>query len=210
MLKYEIKDKPLEQKLAGLFPKHKISVLYGNSGIGKTVSVAKALNLEGITPILFDFDDNPVSSEVGCEYILIDGNSTLVRNEDITSFKDGIEVPTDRVIIIDTWNAFNAWFYSELDAIRFIQDYFIGNSNTVIIIDHSKDMATRRDIPSMDETLVNHLAAKLWLREPKAKETAKYRVLEIKKLRGSNATKIVGWMENTIANSLVKQIRKNK
>jgi len=204
MLKYQIKEKILEEKIAGLFPKGKISLLYGESGIGKTVSTVKALNEVEVEPILYDFDDNPTSNEVGCKYILIDGDKTLTRNGDTTDFENGVKVPKDSVIIVDTWTAFSNWFLSEMDAMSFIKRYFINANNTVIIIDHAKDMATRRDIPMMDEVLANHLAAKLWLREPKAKEDAKYRVLEIKKLRGSTATRIIGWMERNIDSPIMQ------
>ena len=211
MFRYVVKEKPLEEKVAGLFPKGKISLLYGDSGLGKTVSTVKALNAVGVVPILYDFDDNPVSDEVNCEYILINGENTLVRDGDTTDFRDdNFEVPRERVFIIDTWSSFSEWFSSERDAISFIKRNFIRNNNTVIIIGHAKDIATRRDIPMMDEVIANHLASKLWLREPRAKEKAEKRVLEVKKLRGSNINRIAGWMEPSNDDEILEKTKEMK
>ena len=63
--------------LADVFRKNKINLLYGESGSGKTISTIKALNKEGIEPLLFDFDDNDSPMVNNCSYLHIDGYKAL-------------------------------------------------------------------------------------------------------------------------------------
>lgn len=58
MLNYEIKQYEEVIMIAEVFRKNGINLVYGASGLGKTVSSVKAINSNGIKPILLDFDNN--------------------------------------------------------------------------------------------------------------------------------------------------------
>ncbi len=167
--------------LAQVFRQNKINLLYGESGCGKTVSAIKALNAEGIEPILFDLDDNDSPAQNQCSYLHIDGYKALA-NKTIT-------MPIDRVIIVDTWHMFE----SAGGTIAKLE--LMAENNTVILIDHNKDIATKKDIPMMSEELVNHLGSKLWLERTYSTTKGTHHNLHIKKCRGyQGGSPIVEWM----------------
>jgi len=163
--------------LAQVFRQNKINLLYGESGCGKTISAIKALNAEGITPILFDLDDNDSPEQNNCEYIHVDGYLALANKR--------LVMPDNKVIIVDTWHKFK----SAGGIIEKLE--LIAETNTVILIDHNQSLATKQDIPTMSPELVNHLGSKLWLERTKKGETN----LHIKKCRGyRGGSPIVNWM----------------
>ena len=59
--------------IANVFRKNGINLVYGASGLGKTVSSIKAINAEGIVPLLLDFDNNMSPENNKCEYVHING-----------------------------------------------------------------------------------------------------------------------------------------
>ena len=165
-----------------VFPSNGISIIFGESGSGKTVSTIKAINEDDIMPILLDFDDNLSQEQNQCNYTHIDGRKFI---DDTSAI-----IPSDKVIIIDTWYQFDN-YGGTFELARKIRD--IGN--TVIIIDHIQDLATRRDMSSMPSEYVNHCDAKLLL-EKNNKSITK---LHIKKCRGYRGdTPIINWMRDTI------------
>ena len=167
--------------LASIFRQNKINLLYGESGAGKTISAIKALNAEGIEPILLDFDDNDSQKENQCLYIHVDGYKTLANKH--------IVIPVNKVIIVDTWHAFS----SAGGTIEKLEQF--SENNTVILIDHNRDLSGKRDIPMMSEELVNHLGSKLWLERTYTKKDGTSFNLHIKKCRGYRGiTPILEWM----------------
>lgn len=157
--------------LGGVFPMDKITFLYGESGVGKTVSAIKALNESDVVPILIDYDHN-LSPEVnGCKYIHIDGYA--IKKTD--------NVIKNEVIIIDT--------YAKMDMkiLKMLEPF-----NTIIIIGHNKGIATKTDIPDADEEFVNHVGSKLYLAYNKKYGTYN---LTVFKCRGYSGDRIIAdWM----------------
>ena len=163
-----------------------INMVYGESGIGKTISTIKALNEEGITPLLLDFDDNDSPTENKCKYIHINGDMYISK-------KHLSKIPTDSVIIVDTWQTYldAGGTMEHLEAIR-------DNGNTIIIIAHSKPIATKKDIPDMDSKYANHLASKLYLEYVKPAKAAESTNLIVMKSRGYKGPRVVkNWMRDT-------------
>lgn len=64
--------------IGNVFRQGGLNILYGESGLGKTVSSIKALNLDGITPILLDFDSNDSPEQNDCEYTHVDGKGPVL------------------------------------------------------------------------------------------------------------------------------------
>lgn len=176
--------------LGKVFKKDGINLIYGESGSGKTVSTIKALNEDGIIPILLDFDNNLNPDKLGIKYIHIDGlkaMSALTEN--------AATAISDSVIIIDTWQLFVTNGYGIADAKKLQQ-----HNNTIIIIAHNKDIATKTDIPDMDPKIVNHLDSKLYLEYDKGSTTKTnprpegYNLV-VKKLRGYQGSRTIqSWM----------------
>ena len=163
--------------IADIFRQNKINLIYGESGCGKTISTIKALNKEGIEPLLFDFDDNDSPMVNNCSYLHIDGYKALADKTMV--------IPQNKVIIVDTWHTYQTagGTISKLEE--------MARTNTVVIVDHNRDLSGKRDIPTMDEHIVNHLGSKMWL-EITGKGVYK---LHIKKCRGYNGPRIIeNWM----------------
>jgi len=191
MFKYNVIIYEETIMLAQVFRKNKVNLLYGESGCGKTVSAIKALNNEGIEPILFDFDDNDSPEQNECSYLHIDGYKALADKN--------MTIPVDKVIIVDTWHTFKS-AGGEISLLDRMAEH-----NTVIIIDHNRDLSGKRDIPMMDEALVNHLGSKLWL-ERSMNKAGTHHNLHIKKCRGyKGGTPIANWMREEPTLNILKE-----
>jgi len=139
--------------LGKVFKKDGINCLYGESGLGKTVSSIKALNEDGITPILLDFDGNDSQEANECKYTHVDGIKFIAKY----MTKEAI-IPKGVVIVIDTWALFEPHYNANKDLLEDLH-----KDNTLIIIAHNKDIATKKDIPAVPEVLINHWDAKLYM-----------------------------------------------
>jgi KaiC/GvpD/RAD55 family RecA-like ATPase len=204
LLEYTVKEYDMPEFVGSVFRKGKVGIIYGASGLGKTVSTIKALNEDGEKPILIDFDENDTPEVNGCEYYHIDGSEIIDRKSSI-GLKMDIDFPKDKVYIIDTWSVFKNNFETEHDAMKAVEYIKDITGGTIIIVSHNKDIATKRDIPMMDEELVNHLGFKLYLEEGSKKEPEP--TLVIKKLRGYDGSRrIYAWMreEETDLEKVIK------
>lgn len=177
-----------------VFRKQGINFIFGQSGLGKTVSSIKAINEDEITPILLDFDGNNSPEQNNCKFIHIDGWAFM------KSYKDpevATSIPTGQVIVIDTWHMFSEFYYEDSNLLPNLAE-----GNTIVIIGHVLDLATRQDIPDAKAEFVNHCDSKLYLSYDrgstvKGKERPAGPVLEIKKLRGySGPMQILNWMRS--------------
>ena len=193
--------------IANLYPKSRVSMLYGPSGVGKTVSGVKSLNVANIVPFVLDFDDNFPMEGVTAEYL--DGKQFFEKfylNEDISK-ADKIETVKDKYFILDTWAMYES-FINLLNAREgknkydawFILEEIARNSMGLCFIAHAKLYASRQDIPDINEMYTNHSAARFRLyydkgtSSGKAPRPASY-VLAIEKLRGYNGPReIRDWM----------------
>jgi len=173
--------------LGKVFKQYGVNLIYGESGIGKTVSSIKALNTDGIVPVLLDFDDNESPETNDCKYIHINGVTAVADTE--------ATIPTEQVIIVDTWASYiSASPYG--DKMAYLNK-LVSHNNTIVIVAHNKGIATKTDIPDIDEVIVNHLSSKLWLERRKAttKHPELCSTLHIYKCRGyTGARSIDNWM----------------
>ena len=194
MLKHTITTYKEISMVGNVFRKGGINCLYGESGLGKTISSIKALNAEGIVPILLDFDDNDSPEENNCEFTAVDGWEFM---KDYNDPEVAVTIPKDMVIIIDTWHLFNDYYRLDPELLTNLAE-----DNTIIIIGHIVDIATKRDIPDIPSEFINHCHAKLFLSydkgsTTKGKERAPGHVLEVKKLRGYKGDKFIpNWMRS--------------
>lgn len=139
--------------LGKVFKKGGINCIFGESGLGKTVSTIKALNEDGITPILLDFDGNDSQEANDCKYTHVDGVKFVAKY----MIKEAT-IPENVVIVIDTWTLFEPYYNTHKDLLDDLH-----KENTLIIVAHNKDIATKKDIPVVPEELINHWDAKLYL-----------------------------------------------
>ena len=174
--------------IANVFRKNGINLVYGASGLGKTVSSVKAVNADGIKPILLDFDNNMSPENNGCEYNHINGGEFM---KEWLNHKSQVEIPSGYVIIVDTWATFEA-NEGTIDHLRALAS----NGNTIIIIAHNLDLATRRDIPDMPAVIVNHIDSKLYLDYKMEAKTGKQSFnLHVMKCRGYQGSRVIeNWM----------------
>ncbi len=198
MMRYEEKEFPVIEIIGNVFAKGKKGLFYGESGLGKTTISIKLLNDDGIEPFLVDFDDNPSPKDMGTKHTPINGFALMKHDHNESS----LDIPTNAVIIVDTYayTRVASMIKDESGNLvdrfeEFIDALHNGGSNTIIIIAHNKDIATKRDIPDADPVWVNHLGFKLWLHEEKREKDSQgitlgkvkmfpAAVLTVKKLRG--------------------------
>ncbi len=182
MLRYVIKSYKEVKMIGKVFREGTINLIYGESGSGKTISSIMALNEEDIVPILIDFDGNDSPEQNQCKYIHIDGIALMKESNPV--------LPINRVIIIDTW----AVYESTGGKLGFINS-LVELGNTVIVVAHTKDFASKSDIPDMPERYVNHFGSKLWLKREYSKKDGYQSNLHIKKSRGYKGPSVLmGWM----------------
>jgi len=187
MLSYKIDLSTLKpvEFISSVFVKNGINLLYGPSGTGKTYSTIKALNLDGIKPLLIDLDNNgPSLKDTDLEVEVLDGNKIMTNLKSIT-------IPSNEVIIIDTWYE----FIVNSGSIQILKEWR-ANDNTIIIIGHNKNIATKQDIPDMEDHIANHLDSKLFLNNKITKGKITY-TLQVMKLRGYTGEPVIeNWMRD--------------
>ena len=177
-----------------VFVSNGLNLVYGASGTGKTISTIKALNEEGITPYLLDFDDNLSPEASNCNFYHVNGSAMFESKESLTS----ATIPTNSVIVVDTWQLFMT-NGGHIDILREWADKY---NNTIIIIAHNKDLATRTDLPDMDSRIANHMSSKLFLEYDKGSKTKtnprpEGTNLTVLKLRGYKGPRtIYNWMRD--------------
>jgi len=178
--------------VGNVFVKNGLNLIYGASGLGKTFSTIKALNEDNITPYLIDFDNNLSPETTGLEFVHLDGVEILKLHKEDT---EGIDIPDNGVFIVDTWQLF-------IDAggtIDFLKE-IAKLGNTVVIVAHNKDLATKQNIPDMDRRIANHMDSKLYLEYDKGSSTKTNPRpegvnLHIEKLRNYAGDRIIpNWM----------------
>ena len=180
--------------IADVFPENGISLIYGASGIGKTITTIKHLNDVGITPIHFDLDSNIDPKEFGIDVIHIDGNDIIRRMADDEQLEP-VALPAEGVMILDTWQLLSSAFGEESYAMRYAKK-LRDNGMTVIIIGHENKHKNDRDNPDMSPEYANHLDAKLWFHTGRAVTTGKDKSpatynLKVVKLRGYKGEPII-------------------
>lgn len=198
MLKREITSYKGATMLGKVFRKDGINMVFGESGTGKTVSSIKALNEDGIIPILLDYDGNDSPKANECDYTHVDGVAYLKDDKAV--------IPTGRVIIVDTWQMLltNGGSINTINKIH-------EAGNTVIIIAHNKPLATSHSIPDMDSKFYNHFDSKLFLEYDKGSKTKTnprpegYN-LTVLKLRGYKGERTIhNWMRHDLTRPMTEE-----
>jgi KaiC/GvpD/RAD55 family RecA-like ATPase len=138
------------ERIGGIIPKGKLTLITGIPGTGKTFTTIKLLNQAGVVPIFINLDESPIEPLKAKMY----GSDLLLTILDENIHIEGIE-PSD-VIIIDTYERMESMLgseneeeeiYKKLDAI--VRRYGV----TLIIIGHTEHYASSRDTFSANKTL---------------------------------------------------------
>jgi len=155
-----------------VFVQNGINYIFSESGLGKTLNTLLLLNNDDIEPILIDFDENqPFDKDYGLKVTMVDGPTVAKKY-----IEGKLTIPKNQVIILDTWQ-----MMLNYDLTIDFANTLKSNNNTVIIIGHTKGIATKQDLPDMPNEIANHMHSKLYLFKRKRDV-----YLEVKKCRGYN------------------------
>jgi archaellum biogenesis ATPase FlaH len=188
---------PSYQRIAGLFPQHEITLLYGSYGTGKSYSTIKALNEAKIKPLYINLDHTAGLEGLSFENL---SEGLLEHYKDITS------ITSEDVVIIDTYTQFVNTFapsHSPRDIYNLIKDIQQSfNQCTLIVIGHSEDLATRNDLFKDNPMLIRNAAEALLLekilyRATKTRSDYIEYKLRVLKGRGYKGPRIIqNWMRS--------------
>ncbi len=174
--KHIIKEREIYH-LADLIPNGK-TILYGQSGVGKTFSILKHFNKNKIKPILLDFDNNP---KYDFDYYHLDGVS--VMKEFFAKYhRDKIDSDCDLMdsnipLIIDTYAMLDKCLnsiplkadlasdelMSNIEMLDiFIERFMLYPDDAIIFIAHTKNSRTDTH-PDIDDIFANNCDCKLRL-----------------------------------------------
>ncbi len=169
--------------LTELIEKNKTTLIHGESGAGKTVFSIEHLNLDGVKPILIDFDDNGQESlnDMGLKVDVLDGAALITELIDNRN-NDVLAALRDEVVIIDTWTLFARHCGSEELAKKHM-DTLNDNGITIIIVSHTKPYSNKEDVPDMESNVYRHIKARLYIRKTSLKAAVEFHLI-VEKVRG--------------------------
>lgn len=199
---YLVEIEPIE-RIAGVIPVHKLTLIHGIQGSGKSYSLLKALNSVNITPIHINLDystglDELDSYNVSERFL----EEFLTQKFDKDSFKDSY-------VIIDTYTRLDGWIKAKtpkatnqeiFELIEGCQKFY--TDITVIVVGHTMPFVSRDGIFTDNPVLVRGVEEELFLEKTQYKATAKYKArsaytLHIQKGRGYEGERsIPDWMRN--------------
>lgn len=181
-------------RIGNIIPKNEVTAVVGLPSVGKTHTIIKFLNQEGITPIVINLDESPHDSSLNV--ISLPGKQ--VHNLD--KFTD-LE---DKVIIIDTYQlmmdefGFDNTEAEQKKISRFLIKIAHEKQVTIIVLAHTEDFASKEGIFTANPFLIRDCAEQLIMQ---SKQTTKIKDNEVsycttlKKGRGIGGTKILeNWM----------------
>ena len=168
----------------GLVPRDKTTLLHGRSGCGKTFSLLKFFEDQGIRPVLLDFDDNDISFDA----MHIDGDRFIRA----LSLNDSLLVELEKhVVIIDTYAMASISLKKHLDCT--VQEFVDSLDATIIVIAHTVYYSGKPAEASVPFEFANHVSCRLHLHND-VKITKVNNYLEVEKLRGKGSYNIIDWM----------------
>lgn len=148
-------------RIGNIIPRHKLTLVTGLPGTGKSFTLLKFLNCQGIKPFVFNLDDDPTL--IKFETLGMSNYKPLVKG-----FMEGEVTDLDgEVIVIDTYSR----LISYLDLKNTLEDQlWITNTllslcekknYTIIIIGHPADFVTKssvfNDNPELARSCAEHL-----------------------------------------------------
>ena len=195
MDKKQLTIEPVD-RIGGLFPKNKITLLTGLPGTGKSYSTIKFLNKNNIVPIYFNLDH----SEIG------NLESDMFDNNDLVELMNSENKYTDlenKVIVIDTYSRLESLTEKrDRELVDLLESLVETYNFTLIILAHPEDYVGRDSIFKDNTTLVRncyehiHLEAKI-TSSTKNKETTitVMHIMYVKKGRSYIGDRtVIDWM----------------
>lgn len=141
--KYLLPKSPKTECVGKVFPKGKVSLLYGIIGSGKSYTTLKALTEDGIKPFYVNLDHTDGLEEFDMVEVGYDVITALFSGLADDFIKDG-------VVVIDTYTRlkehpiFNS--LSDEDIVAILEELCIKANTTLIIIGHAGDYVGAKDI----------------------------------------------------------------
>lgn len=181
-------------RIGNIIPRNEVTAIVGLPSVGKTHTVIKFLNQEGITPIVINLDESPHDDSLN----VISLPGSQIHNLD--KFTD----LADKVIIIDTYQLMmdELGFDNTESEQKKISRSLIRTAHekqvTIIVLAHTEDFASKEGIFTANPFLIRDCAEQIIMQ---SKQTNKIKDNEVsycstvKKGRGIGGTKIIdNWM----------------
>ena len=151
----DIKRMELEEieRIGGILPKNKLTLVTGLPGTGKTYTTVKFLNQNGIKPIYFNLDNTSIGD---LEVEMFDGQAMIELFNMGNDFKD----LHGKVVIVDTYSRMESFMPTmvknhqvAVDTMEKLTDRY---GITLIIIGHPEDYVGKDSIFKDNPALIRH------------------------------------------------------
>jgi len=208
LLQKYVKEETVEVNtmLTPFIEKNNITLLYAESGVGKTVFMIEHLNKSGIVPLLIDFDGNKQSHfkplGLNLKTHILDGEQFMLdifKNDNLRKDLQGY------TIIIDTWRKLVEFYKTkttnittEAEALKRLESLlkYIPNL-TIVIIAHANCFANKEDMPDMDSEVYSHINGRLNIKKHTTTSKRTF-TLFIDKVRGYTGDNIILLREESL------------
>lgn len=163
-LEYPTMNFTIYRRVGGIIPLESLTLFTGLPGTGKSFSLMKFLNKEGIHPFVFNLDEDPTLQKF--KY-----SGMTSSEEALKAFLRGEVTDLDNeVIVIDTYarlaETFGSGMNSQDDQInltRLLLNLCKKHHYTIIVIGHPEDYVGKSSIFKDNQTLIRHAAEHLHL-----------------------------------------------
>ena len=149
---YRITPEEPPERIAGIYPKNKVTLAYGVPGSGKTTGTISRLNKNNITPILINIDNGGLSLD---DYDFDEFGYSFIKPLFNGSADDYVK---DKVIVIDTYTKLvqHSIFKdkSSEEIVELFEELCREADTTLIIIGHAQQYTSSKDIFSDNNALM--------------------------------------------------------
>ncbi len=195
------------ERIGGIIPIGKITLLTGLPGTGKSYTTVKFLNHHLITPLYFNLDETSIDS-LNAEMF---GEDDLI---DLINPDNHFDDISDKVIIIDTYIRFEDIIgqLPKTKIVSMLESMIERYGFTIIIIGHPEDYVGKDSIFKDNPILIRHCYEHIHLEKKNHSSTSKgittiseTNITYIKKGRANGGSKIIqDWMREP---NIINQIR---
>ena len=194
---YIIPDPIAPELIGGILPKNRLTLMHGAQGSGKTYSLIKMLNTEGISPVYLDFDHTDGISNLNYTRINSTFFNKMLSKEECVDLKG-------KVVVLDTYSRVHADLLTkgltEKGIFNVFEELITFYDITFVVIGHTRAFVGKDGIFQDNMHLVRGCSEELFLektvyKKNKAGDPRVTFTLHVCKGRGSGGAKpIDNWM----------------
>ncbi len=204
---FMIKEPVAPELIGGIIPKNRFTLLHGPQGSGKTYSVIKMLNAEGIIPLYIDFDHSDGIDKLQFYRLSKNLLNFLLSPNEETDFAE----LKGEVVILDTYTRIHEELkHSGLTDAEILTafEYLVETYDiTLIVIGHTRLFVGKDGIFQDNTFLTRGASEELFLEKTEYKKTKNAEAyieyaLHVQKGRGTGGARIIqNWMREPIGNT---------